>query len=223
MNSVNQKLKNWTEEIFQKIKYIKTIDELILLEQSDEILKKYRMRFDPLHEMHISISPMEINTLIQNGLLDKDFSFNKNISSVLKDPLTKLLFAISWKNGDLNKIRHIVQGIYNSKQTVIKDGNAVVFQQFGKFLANKSVNPIIDQHVIRAYAAFNAETDEEFVNAQNINALNKKHLHLISNYVEWLESDFFQTNLKNNSRFRHQVDKILFGIGKAIKIKKTKK
>jgi hypothetical protein len=208
--------------MFEKLKNVKTIDELIKLEQSNEIDKKYRMKVDLLHKIEFSISPSEIDLLIQNGEIENDFSFNKNISSFLKDPVSKLLFAISWKNGDLNKIRHIIYGIYNSKQKDIKNGNAIVFQQFGKFIADKNINPIIDQHVIRAYSAFKAKNEGEFINAQKQNVITKKHLHIVSDYINWLESEFFDSDLKINPEFKYLVDKILYGIGKTIKFKKNK-
>lgn len=210
-------IKFWLSQIFDKLKHVKTIEELNSLEKL--IPPKKRMKSDNLHEIAFSIIPDEIDLLRENGLMNDDFTFPTDISARLTDPITKLLFAISWKNRDLNKIKHIVYGIYNSKQNNIIGGDAIVFRQFGKFIANKNKNPIIDQHVIRAYLSFEAKDDDEFLKAQKLNVIKKKHSKIVSEYIDWLESEFFKNELKNDPKFKYYVDKLLFGIGKCLKIK----
>ena len=70
------------------------------------------------------------------------------------NPLEKLLYAIVWKNGDLLKLRHVIHGIVDS-DVGRKGKNGVVFYQFGKHLS-KLGKPIIDQHVLRAFAVYDA-------------------------------------------------------------------
>ncbi len=215
-----QEKRNWVLKIFENLKNVKTINELRNLEINSEIEEKDRMKTDNLHKIQFSISPDEINNLIQDGMINLDFSFNQDISRCLNDTITKLLFAIAWKNGDLNKIKHIVNGIYNSKKDINTDfGSSIVFQQFGRFIANQNDNPIIDQHVIRAYLAFKAQNVEEFIKAQKLKAVTNKHLEIVIEYINWLKSGFFEIELKNNPEFNYYVDKLLYGVGKTIKIK----
>jgi hypothetical protein len=60
--------------------------------------------------------------------------FVKNISSRLNDPLTKLLYATLWKNGDLKKIKHIIKGIRDGDTENDQQEDALFFYHFGKYL-----------------------------------------------------------------------------------------
>ena len=72
----------------------------------------------------------------------------------------KLLYSIIWKNGDLLKVKHIIQGILeseienvdNNDKEFVEKQDSLVFYQFGKYLTKKNNEPIIDQHVVRAFA-----------------------------------------------------------------------
>jgi hypothetical protein len=66
--------------------------------------------------------------------------------------MEKLLYALAWKNGDLRKVKHIVAGILSSEDDAAN--KAIVFNQFGIYLSGKRNEPIIDQHVLRAFAIF---------------------------------------------------------------------
>jgi hypothetical protein len=54
---------------------------------------------------------------------------------------------MAWKNNDLKKLKHIIEGIKDENEYK-KTG--IVFYQFGKHLRNIG-EPIIDQHVLRAF------------------------------------------------------------------------
>ena len=60
--------------------------------------------------------------------------------------------------GDLKKITHIIEG-YNFWRRW--KGNGITFYQFGKYLSNKKAEPIIDQHIIRAFGIYEADDDEK--------------------------------------------------------------
>lgn len=90
----------------------------------------------------------------------------EDLTIVLKTPLEKLFFALIWKNQQFSRFSSIVEGIkdplnelkeknkdkkQNEENTgSIEADNAVVFRQFGRYLANTK-QPIIDQHVLRFY------------------------------------------------------------------------
>jgi hypothetical protein len=63
-------------------------------------------------------------------------------------PLTKLLYAVLWKNGDLAKVKHVVKGILDKRD---ESDNSIIFYQFGRHLSEKKSEPIVDQHVLRAF------------------------------------------------------------------------
>ncbi|MBC6399585.1 MAG: hypothetical protein GDA37_00935 [Ekhidna sp.] len=90
----------------------KQIDSLISGE-----LNKNKMDTQVYPYLHFSISSPEIQELFNSGLLNSDGNLASNISQ--RDdlnPLTKLLYSVLWKNGDLKKIKHIVQGIQQTNK-----------------------------------------------------------------------------------------------------------
>jgi hypothetical protein len=75
----------------------------------------------------------------------------KNFS---KDPLTKLLAAVLWKNGDIHKVQHLIDGITGREGD--RTPYSLVFKQYGASLADHH-QPIVDQHVLHgpsSYLAF---------------------------------------------------------------------
>lgn len=69
-------------------------------------------------------------------------------------PLERLLVATIWKNGDIQKVSHVVDGLGNGSGTTIildKTSKCPVFKQFGRHLAAPDQHSIADQHTLRAY------------------------------------------------------------------------
>jgi hypothetical protein len=158
--------------------------------------------------------------LMNNGLIDKEYNFINEKISKMTDPLSKLLYAMAWKNGDLKKIKHIIKGVLNEEDPT----EALVFQQFGRYLKLDSKEPIIDQHVIRAFAVYKleAKSEQEIQELRKINSINKKHESFISSYKEWLKSEELKESLRNLHDYSYYIDKLLFAAGKTIKISNNK-
>jgi hypothetical protein len=151
-----------------------------------------------------------------------------------KDDLINLLYAVIWKNGDINKVKHIYTGVINSdishvnsNETDVDITKAIVFKQFGAFLSNSNSNPIIDQHVLRAFSFYlggneinkmrdnlskkKEITDEKLLSKSTYN--DKLGILIKDEYIKWfkkLEINNFETN--------RNIDKVLFSLGKIIKI-----
>lgn len=171
-------------------------------------------------KIDFSISKKEIEELKLENILEEDLSFSKDISSRIKDPLTKLLFATVWKNGDLQKIKHIIQGIVDQGSEKNEQESALVFYQFGKHLTKESGEPIVDQHVIRAFAVYNCKEGQDPTSLLKISTLNKNHIEHIVEYKKWMLSDQIHDELKSDPDYCYEIDKLLFALGKAIKFSK---
>lgn len=70
------------------------------------------------------------------------------------DPLVALLLAFIWKQGDFNKVNHVLEGIRAPAES--PTGKSVVLRQFGRHLAQPLMHPIFDQHTNRARYLFDA-------------------------------------------------------------------
>lgn len=131
------------------------------------------------------------------------------------------MYAVLWKNGDLKKIKHIIKGINNKDNLVVEEG--IVFHQFGRFLTGQIGEPIIDQHVIRAFAVYRHHDDDGITKYRKLEALDKKHLLLIKAYKDWLNGATISSKLKANRDYSYYIDQLLFAVGKTVKQKLSKK
>jgi hypothetical protein len=201
--------KKLVDEIFVEIEKAKTIDNL------KEILKKfddkYLMSEKKYPKIEFSIDKEELKNL-SDFELEKDDTILLN-SNIQDNILAKLLYALAWKNGDLVKLQHIIKGIKNVDEVLDDKNDGLVFYQFGKYLTKKNNEPIIDQHVLRAFAVYKETSIEKICNHQKMELINKSNKFLISEYKTWL------SKLKNESGSVYYIDKILFALGKTIKNK----
>jgi hypothetical protein len=212
--------KELIKTVFEKIRLSRTINELVIIEKNPLMPPKNRINEDKYLEIDFHITQEEIDGMIGEKLIKKDFQFTEDVSRKIKDPLAKLLFALAWKNGDLKKIRHIIQGVVEAKSTSSTKKDALVFYQFGKYLTKSIGEPLIDQHVIRAFMAYNyIENTEKFTKIRSFNTIGKKHIDIIEDYKHWLSSDKLTIELRKLPGYAYYIDKILFAAGKTIKIK----
>lgn len=131
----------------------------------------------------------------------------QNLDLSKESTLTKLLYAIVWKNGDLGKEEHIIKGIKESNDT-----ERIVFYQLGKHLTDRK-QPIYDQHVLRAFQFYeNIEIEKNKVIGDSVTKT--QHGELADRYVQWI-TETAQT--KHFECYTYWVDKILFALGKKIK------
>ena len=199
---------------FEKLLTSKTIEEVERILDDLKIDNKNRMDDQVYPRLKFKITKDEIEELKIKGLITVD-NLLTDISDA--DTLTKLLYSISWKNGDLKKVKHIIEGIISGQQD--EKENGLVFYQFGKYLTKKPGEPIIDQHVLRAFGIFKANGDKDKVERlKRLSLITKKEKVLIDQYKLWLKTDLTK-ELRDNDNYSYHVDKVLFAVGKSVKEK----
>lgn len=213
----DQQATKFTNDIFDLIRKAKNISEIERISEIMSIPVKNRIRDEDYPRIDFSINQSEIQSLIDSNALDNNLNFTKAITSKLSDPLTKLLYATAWKNGDLKKIKHIINGIIATGDQSSDQDEALVFYQFGKYLTKVSGEPIIDQHVIRAFAIYKSTDLEQVARLRQLKMIDKRHKSIIQKYKEWLTSPELTSELKNEKDYTYHIDKLLFATGKTIK------
>lgn len=198
-------IEKFTCEVFDEIKKKKTCKELEEMINSNETLNNRRLSIDKYPPIKFSITPEEIETLRKDKIIEKG-ELSKKTSSKIEGTLAKLLYAMAWKNGDLPKLKHIIKGILDSEEDSDEQEAALVFYQFGKHLANSNEEPIIDQHVLRAFAIY-----------RGLKNTPKEQKKIIAAYKEWFSSSEIKQELKMEKDYMHHIDMVLFATGKAIK------
>ena len=216
-NMTNQEAKSFIDNIFELIKQAKTIEDLIAIEEDKFSGSKFRMDVKSYPKIEFKITPKEIQTLLSNGILDKDFNFQDNITSKITEPLTKLLYSLAWKNGDLKKLKHIAKGVSTPNKNDQK--TALVFYQFGKYLT-KTGQPIIDQHVIRAFSISKLEEPCSIKKFRKLSTITENEQCNIREYIKWLRSGELSNELRSKEDYCYYIDKILFATGRKTKLKK---
>lgn len=188
----------FAKKIFDRIEKAKNEDDLKKILEKDPELTKYKMSEDKYPKLKFSISESDL----ENVNMD-------TINWGEQTALTKLLYAIVWKNGDLGKEKHIMDGALGNEVS----GDRLTFHQLGKHLRDKD-EPIIDQHVLRA---FQYKNDAPANPIQN-DVLKSQHEKLVEDYKLWLNQ------LPRFENSFYWIDKILFALGKMIKksLKSTK-
>lgn len=208
------------KELFKSIENAESINGLIKIEHGSQFTDAERKKNFPgknYPQLKFSITPDDINTLKRAKFLEEDGSLSLNCAneSALKSPLEKLLFSVLWKNGDLGKEKYITDGVMGNRDNVkVTDEKGLVFYYFGKHL-NQKINPIIDQHVIRAFMIYkigNEKNCEEILRKKTVSAKDKE---ICLKYIVWQN----QLLLKKADKemFSYRVDRLLFGLGKSIK------
>lgn len=196
---------------FDKIIKSETIDDLRSIWVDELKDKKYPQSKYP--DFNIKISKSEIEELINSNILNSDLEITKYFLHGETNPTTleKLLIALIWKNGDINKIKHIVSGIENKP---LESTTAKVFTQFGKYLSNKD-EPIIDQHTMRAYKYFVEKIELEDLNKSR--TINNSDLKYIESYKNWLNKRAKEIKQDQRVQVVREIDKLMFTMGKLIK------
>jgi hypothetical protein len=213
----DQQVIEFTNEIFDLIKKAKTISDIDCIHDTMKIPTKNRMSIDGYPKIEFSINQKEIQSLIDNKILDDNLNFTTDITSNLTDPLAKLLYATAWKNGDLKKVKHIIKGIVDSESENSDQDEALVFYQFGKYLTKVPGQPIIDQHVIRAFAIHKMTDFEQVTTLRQMKIIDQRHKYIIQQYKDWLTSNELTNELKSIIDYTYHIDKLLFATGKSIK------
>lgn len=202
-------------QVFKKIEEANNVEDVISILLDFE---KYKMSDYAYPQIGFKIEKEEIEALKKNGIITDENLLATNFEG---DTLSKLLYAVLWKNGDLIKIKHIINGIVSEENDDYKE-SAIVFYQFGKYLTKKG-NPIIDQHTLRAFGIYKANGNSiEIERFRNLSIITKKEKYLIEDYIRWLKTDLKET-LRTDKDYSYYVDKVLFAVGKSLKIQKKSK
>lgn len=177
------------------------------------------------------LTPESMQKLLAEGYIKDDhLAINTAVDQNL-NPLAAILGMIVWKNGDADKLKWMIRGgtdglSLEEKYADKKSPNGVVFYQFGRHIVYDSVEspePIIDRRALTAFFHFVAKgniqdadlrdksTREsgQYVAGPNFSALNMAGYF---QYVAWFKKTFSG----KDEDFRRNVDKVMFGIGKAI-------
>lgn len=213
----NLEARELTLRAFELIEQAETPEAIQNILDILNIPVKNRMDISSYPKINFSITTNEIELLISSNTLGEDLNITNDFSNRLNTPLEKLMYAVLWKNGDLKKIKHIIKGINNKDNLVVEEG--IVFHQFGRFLTGQIGEPIIDQHVIRAFAVYRHHDDDGISKYRKLEILDKKHLPTIKMYKEWLNGINISAKLKSHSDYSYNIDHLLFAVGKTIKQK----
>ena len=194
---------------------IKTDAKKWIIKEFD--LEKYLINRNKYPSIQFCLNEKDIIELKNMGFINDQNKLTTKLSENLDeiDPITKLLYSMLWKNGDLGKENKIINGILNNCDDKLPD-NGIVFYQFGKHLKNHN-EPIIDQHVIRCFLIKNENNYKNIEKHLQIETLTKKHIKVVQNYKKWVID-----TVKKGKYTTNDIDEILFGFGKMIKSKKEK-
>lgn len=139
----------------------------------------------------------------------------------LNSSVSKLLYLMVWKQGDLDKFDQIVEGLNSEQELTVaysKKKKFYVFFQFGRHIMYNE--PIADQHSIRSFAAliqFKKIEIEAFQNRRiqfkdiKNSLLTNLHKELIVEYVKWVQSITIQRDEID------QIDDLMYSLGKYLK------
>ncbi|WP_378184700.1 hypothetical protein ACE939_08150 [Aquimarina sp. W85] len=198
---------NYTDLIL-KIENAKTLEELQSIYANTEF-GKYKFDKNKYPNFDFTISKEEIRSLEdvnaigkEGQLLHEYFRDGKKLTTI-----EKLLYSYIWKRGELNRFPSMISGI---KGDDYMRNTGQVLNQFGKYLSNDNFNePIVDQHVIRAFRV--CIEDNESSTSGTVN------YRIIQDYRHWLLNLVNKKNLKNKKLAIAIIDKIMFSIGKSLK------
>lgn len=213
---------DFISKVFLSVRSARTIADLEKIPDDCCIEPKFRMDTRAYPKIEFQIENKEILSLVESGLLDGSLNFSSTVGSKLIDPITKLLYAVAWKNGDLKKLKHIARGVIDASDDTLDQNEALVFYQFGKYLTGKRHQPIIDQHVLRAFGIYQASLNgQDPADYLSLKTITRKHKPLIQLYKEWLQSEDIAEELRKVDSYTYHIDKILFAAGKAVKKQKS--
>ena len=194
--------------IFSKIENSNTAEELI------KIATEYNLNLieDKYPRLGMEISPAEILELKESNVLTIDNN-QLTINQNQLNPIAKLLYSLVWKQGDLQKLKQIIKGIEEVENPDKDKKDALIFYSYGNHLGNPTKFPIIDQHVVRAYNLhLNYSNDIDI--SVHVRKSESVYQTDRQNYLNW----YWKFENKS-SDFLYYLDRLLFEIGRTVKLK----
>lgn len=211
----NQEAFDLIEDLFKKLEAISSIKELELLTRKNGLNDRINSFYEKYPLFDFSLTLEEINQLKSTNILTSEHKLDpENFPDI---PLAKLLAAVLWKNGDIHKVQHLVDGITGREGD--RTPYSLVFKQYGASLESDS-EPIVDQHVLRAFEIYSLTENSETV----IEKIRKKSVYksrdkpLLDRYREWFNIVIEKVSETDKLAFKENLDKVLFLIGKSVKL-----
>jgi len=204
------------ETTFTQILNADKVSDLKKILTSDPLLEKWQMDRNKYPELQLKLTDNDISSLMTK--VGNDLRLHMDLSAKLETPLEKLLYALVWKNGDLQKVAHIIKGAADVRPTSLTNGPGQVFRQFGRHLADRSES-IVDQHVLRAFELYEQVNDPD---SARVKSIRKKinwdnNVDCIERYKRWL-CVHFKKRQDAESGYVVNIDRVLFALGRAVKI-----
>lgn len=203
---------------FQELETLDSLEKLYKFIDDKGLLNDIQAFYTKYPSFDFSLTKSDIDQLKKSEVITADHKLDpKNFS---KDPLAKLLAAVLWKNGDIHKVQHLIDGITGREGD--RTPYSLVFKQYGASLASEQ-EPIVDQHVLRAYELYSLQ---EFSEAK-VSKLRKKELYkssdksVLDSYRTWFQNMIKRVAHQEQTEFREKLDKVLFLLGKEVKSKSS--
>jgi hypothetical protein len=195
--------------------------------------RTHRVKSRPQFDKTIYPSLFETLAILPNGqpvncealpeLSDSWNSFNPELAG---NSLARVLLGFIWKQGDINTLRHVFDGLHG--KPLLSD-NGTVMYQFGRHLANPFRQPIFDQHTYRAYRLLDAFDEWEdraalstlFKECDGFQSGNTLPPGALGSYLNWWNAEIAARAPENASAWLATIsatDRLLFSLGKAAKL-----
>lgn len=198
-------------DAFHLLLKAETVENVDRIPNQLGIPEKYRMEFR-YPDLAIGVSKREVKKLMAEGILNSNYQLTKIKNDA--DPVTRLLYALLWKTGDLVKLKPVIAGILDDEN---RKETGLVYRQFGRFLSEDIAEPIIDQHIIRAFGIFRSGDDLQMQQYyKNLTTMSKRDISIIDDYKHWLKNELL-ASLRRQPGYTYHVDKVLFAAGKMVK------
>ena len=122
--------------------------------------------------------------------------------------LEKLFYVVSWKQGDIRKIKYVYDGLRATTDDAPSKG--LTFWYFGKHLKDPINNPIVDRNVVLTFAIYGHTASIERI--RKMSALSAKELPIVQAFVKWYRSQVY-LGLRSDRESRETLNDILFCVG----------
>jgi hypothetical protein len=205
---------NKTKSLFAELEKCENLESLQGFLQASNLEQEVKAFYEKYPAFDFTLTPNDINALRNAGVITEINTLNPD--KFPKDSLSKLLAAVLWKNGDIKKVQHLIDGIVGAQDD--RSEYSLVFKQYGASLAS-SAEPIVDQHVLRAFEIYCLETYLEAAveKSRNKSLFKTKDRPLLNKYRAWFTQLLSTVPLSERSRYGEVIDKVIFIHGKAVK------
>lgn len=211
----NQKDFNQIKDLFNNLEKIESLEILKIFIKELELENSIESFYDKYPQFDFSLTKEDIDHLRKINVIDSEHKLNPQ--SFPNDTLSKLLAAVLWKKGDINKVQHLVDGI--TRREGDRTPYSLIFKQYGASLASDS-EPIVDQHVLRAFEIYclteNSNAAVEKIRKKSVYKTRDKPL--LDQYRAWFNKVIEKVPDSEKLVFKEKLDKVLFLIGKSLKL-----